>query len=291
VEIPPKKKRGALNFVPLDDTDIKDDIGTDEFVSDDIAEFEGEVPSRSSLLSGLRPAPSPDTERLVETEPVQDTLKQDTFREDTFDHDNNQDGALDLTIENGLIRPANSIPTDPDPIEADHTSIHRSIGNDKMSRSWWKNLFNKSDQSGPDNAVRSAVGGTVAAAAAVAAPAVSTLSGQQNTHDTFLRVLSSQGLSPNAIVDNGCIVEAVQNRMFRGTKHMSVGVADRLGEPIRLLASLFQNDPGLKSQAVDFAVGFHHSLTPIAGEQGALMDKFGTETGRLFLMCDAALNG
>ncbi len=269
-EIPPKKKKGALNFVPLD---VDDDPQTQDF-------FSMETPSETSSLSGgLRPAPKQEESFLVEPKPVQDSLD---------GHDMDQ-GALDLTIENGLMKPATNIPAEPESIVSNETSIRRAAGQENVSRSWWKNLFGRTEDGEPNTMVKP-IAAVTAATAALAVPATAAL-GNQQANDTFLRVLSSQGLSPNAIVDNGCIVEAVQNRMFKGTKQMSIGVADRLGEPIRLFSGLLENDPNMKDQAVDFAVAFHHSLTPIAGDQEALMNRFGTENGRLFLMCDAALNG
>ncbi len=273
IGIPPKKKKGALNFVPLD-TDEEPNSETQDF-------FEIDRTTSSSLVSGLRPAPSQDEEVLVAPEPISNN----------DDFSSSDDSALDLTIENGLMKPVTNIPSMPEPVVQDETSIHRAVGQENVSKSWWKNLFGRPENVSPNPLTKPATIAAVAASATAAPLAAAATTDMDSANDTFLRVLTSQGLSPNAIVDNGCIVEAVQNRIFKGTKQMSIGVADRLGEPIRILSSLLENDQQMKDQAVGFAIAFHHSLTPIAGDQEALINRFGSENGRLFLMCDAALNG
>jgi len=257
--VPEKKSKGTLKFRPVDD-----DIDTTE-----LPQTEASV-SKSPFVAGLRPAQAKE-EPAPEVPPTEPDF--------------------DLTIENGLMRPG----SEDSSIENDFgqdTSIKRTLETENVSKSWWKNLFGKPEESTQSKWIEPSplarAGAAVTSSAAVVAAALPTHNGAP---DTFLRVISSQGLSPNAIVDNGCIIEAVENRIQAGTKQMSIGVARRLGDPVRLLSSLFEGDPALKNQAVEFAVNFHHNLTPIAANSDSLEDRFGTEDGRLFLMCDAALNG
>lgn len=271
LEIPPKKKKGALNFVPLAEDE------NFEVESSDFDNPETVSEPASSLVAGLRPAPTSEV-GIPSAETVQQPLDETPKAV--------PEATLDLTIENGLYKPGKSVPA----TREDEASFRRSVSDDRGSRSWLKKIFGKPEEPMREN-IAKPVAATTAIASAVAAPIVASRPPAQPATDTFKRVLSSQGLSPNAIVDNGCIVEAVQNRVYKSTKQMSVGVANRLGEPITLLHSLFENDQNLKDQAIDFAVDFHHSLTPINNNQDALLDRLGTEDGRLFLMCDAALNG
>ena len=262
-EVPAKKSKGALKFIPLED-DADSDIPVRE--EEDI-DLSAKITSASGLVAGLRPAPEPQADIVPD----------------------NLDSDSELNVEPPELHVEAAAPSEP--------SFQRTIETPEGSKSWWKNLFGKSEPA-PDLAdlITSDSGDVItppqASAAPIAAPdpAVPKATNRPITH-SLLGALSSHGLSPNAIVDNGTIVQAVENRIQRGTKVMSTGVANRLGEPITILAGLLQNDVALHDQAIDFAVKFHNSLGPIADEPTGLMAKLSTEDGRLFLMCDAALNG
>jgi len=285
-DVPPKKHAGALKLRPVDDED-------------------NPIPpaqSSSALVAGLRPAPDPETEIL----PVSDSDPDFEIPELELP---DLESDLDLKIEDGLISPSDAPP------------ITRSTSIDSDTKSWWKNLFGRSESEPmpepisnlrraapktpepmppaptpiPASEVQAPKAAPMIAATATAAaaliPKVATPQNNLKAPAELLKTMADKGLSPNAIVDTGCVIEAAVNRTDKGTKAMSVGVSKRLGEPVKLFTHLIQTDQELKTGIVNFAVKFHHSLAPIEDDQAALQNRLDTEEGRLFLMCDAALNG
>ncbi len=281
LDVPAKKTFGSLNLRPVEDAQSAEPIQ----ISATAAEPDDIVPddtdSDASPKLRLRPVsetPSaPDSEASV-------SLFSDPEKADIESTPN-----LDLNVEQPTVL---------------RSSVTES---DNVSKSWWKNLFGKSDDvpaprlnnpmpvseplETPSQPAPSAITpAPVAAAVASAAAAMAPMASQQVFPMGFVSELSKNGLAPNAIVDNGCVVEAVENRISNGTKAMSIGVATRLGEPVRHFSRLMEQNQTLKSDVINFAVKFHHSLSDISDNRNALQDRFDTEEGRLFLMCDAALN-
>ena len=258
VEIPAKKKSGFLNIHPIEDEPAVSHAGPQITPE--------QIEPKSSLTSGLRPASTPES-LYVEPEKAQD------------------DTEFDLRVDRTI--PRSSV-TEPD----------------NVSRSWWKNMFGKTETASPALDIQpmktaspapvaaAIIGTTTAASAAVVAAAtpVTKHPVPSESDVKFLEKLVQNGLSPNAIIDNGCVIKAVENRMSKGTKAMSIGVANRIGEPVRHFSKLMGQDPNLKTDVINFAVKFHHGLSGIADNPIALQDRFETQDGRLFLLCDAALN-
>lgn len=274
LEVPAKKSFGGLNLRPIED----DKSAAPIQISD--PEPEPKQESRDASVSGLRPAPKEDS-LYVEPEGISEAV-----------------AAIDSELTDNL-------ELDVEEINVPRSAVVSDAEN--VSKSWWKNLFGKPEdipvraepvapelEPAPEPAPApepiSPVIPVVAAASAGAAALVSPIVKPESFPNAFVAKLVSEGLSPNAIVDNGCVIEAVENRLNHGTKAMSVGVANRLGEPVRHFSRLMQRDQTLRSDVINFAVQFHHSLSGISDHPMDLQDRFDTEDGRLFLLCDAALN-
>ena len=119
-------------------------------------------------------------------------------------------------------------------------------------------------------------------------PAIKSIS-PENTRK-FIEDLIGLGFSPNAIVDDGCIIEAANSRVSNGHEEMSRTVANRLKSPVIHLTRLIANDDGLSEQAIAFATQFDQSVEQLGGNREAIRAKLETEDGRAYLLCDAALN-
>ena len=57
------------------------------------------------------------------------------------------------------------------------------------------------------------------------------------SNERMIASLSALGLSPAAIIDDGCIIEATNTRRSKGSNAMSQTVSKRIGGPIRHLHS------------------------------------------------------
>ncbi len=108
--------------------------------------------------------------------------------------------------------------------------------------------------------------------------------------EDILADLAQLGLSVNAVVDDGCIIEASNARATQGHEAMSKCVAMRLKNPVEhLVRSLAVNDE-LSDKAINFATRFNQSVEALAQNREAVRTKLESETGRAYLLCDAALN-
>jgi len=102
--------------------------------------------------------------------------------------------------------------------------------------------------------------------------------------------LSKIGFSPNAIVDDGCIIEAAATRVKHGHESMSKYVADHLKSPVEHLAKTLSKDDALSARVITFATDYNQSIESLAGRRAAVRSRLETEEGRAYLLCDAALN-
>ena len=103
--------------------------------------------------------------------------------------------------------------------------------------------------------------------------------------------LANLGLTPAAIVDDGCIIEAANTRKTKGAIAMSQTVALRLGDPIRHLNRAMEENPALKTDARAYVAQFKARIGAIENDREAIRTKLESDAGRAFLLCDAALNG
>lgn len=111
--------------------------------------------------------------------------------------------------------------------------------------------------------------------------------GQENTLFTNL---GSLGLSPNAVVDNGCIIEATNSRVARGHDAMSKIVGERLKGPVAHLSKALAVDNQLSTMSIAFATKLDLSIEALTGNREAIRARLESEDGRAYLLIDAALN-
>lgn len=213
------------------------------------------------------------------------------------------DGSLELSVE--VPEESDLVKDNPDAelTSFDPDLLRRAVPDDKPKRvskstdgqtgSWWKNLFAKSRDEGP-----SALDQLTAPNPPPSPPSPQDMqptqapSGatQNSEVHSIIPVLSALGLSPMAVVDDGCIIEALNARVSKGPMAMSEVVQNRLSDPIKHLYLSAQADASLKEALIEYARDFHISLKPIENNREFIRNRFETEMGRAFLLCDAALN-
>ncbi|MBL4766211.1 MAG: methyl-accepting chemotaxis protein [Rhodobacteraceae bacterium] len=115
-------------------------------------------------------------------------------------------------------------------------------------------------------------------------------SSQAPAHEDILTALEQLGLSPHVIVDDGCIIEAVNSRVSRGHEAMSRIVAERLKSPVKHMVKALSIDSELSQKTIDFATRFDQSIEAFSGNREAIRTRLESEQGRAYLLCDAALN-
>ena len=113
----------------------------------------------------------------------------------------------------------------------------------------------------------------------------------QSNESQIIATLTGMGLSPGAIVDEGCIVEAADKRVLNGSSAMSHCVSQRLQDPVKHLRGALDMNPEFKSDARAFTSQFQTRLDTSHNDRDSIRTRLESETGRAFLLCDAALNG
>ena len=106
----------------------------------------------------------------------------------------------------------------------------------------------------------------------------------------ILQALGELGLAPNAVVDDGCIIEAANSRVSAGHEAMSRVVAKRLDGPVLHLSKAMSLDANLSQNAIGFAGRFDQTVEALSGNREAIRTCLEDEQGRAYLLCDAALN-
>jgi hypothetical protein len=101
--------------------------------------------------------------------------------------------------------------------------------------------------------------------------------------------LSAIGLAPNAVVEAGCIIEAVNTRVSKGAAPMRDIVALRLPQPIAHLRESFEADPSLRAACMDFATRYYQIIGPLESNREGLRVELESKIGRAYILCDAAL--
>lgn len=115
---------------------------------------------------------------------------------------------------------------------------------------------------------------------------------QRNISDQrIIASLTALGLSPAAVMDDGCIIEAANTRRSKGPIAMSQTVSHRMGDLVRHLHSAMEENAALKSDARAYVAQFNARMTAIEDNREAIRTRFESDAGRAYLLCDAALNG
>ena len=125
-----------------------------------------------------------------------------------------------------------------------------------------------------------------------APPVTATQSAMREVSDQrMMASLANLGLTPGAVVDDGCIIEAANIRKTKGAIAMSQAVARRMGDPVRHLHRAMEENPALKTDARAYVAQFQARIGSIESDREAIRTRLESEAGRAFLLCDAALNG
>ena len=101
--------------------------------------------------------------------------------------------------------------------------------------------------------------------------------------------LTAISLAPNSVVDEGCVIEAVNTRKFKSAADMRDVVNLRLPSEIAHLRKAFEADPDLRSAADDFAHRYYQLIGNVSADRESLREAMETEAGRAFILCDTAL--
>ena len=112
----------------------------------------------------------------------------------------------------------------------------------------------------------------------------------QINDEDIIKSLTSLGLTPAAIVDDGCIIEAANLRAVKGTAAMSEAITKRLNEPVRHLFLAVETDADLKSDIASFTQQFEDRLAPVDNNRESIRKQLESDSGRAYLLCAAVLN-
>ena len=103
--------------------------------------------------------------------------------------------------------------------------------------------------------------------------------------------LIKEQLSPDALIDTGCIQHAAYIRMKEGPFAMSRYVATHLGAAVEHLKRQLSHDSEFLTQVHDIAAAFPIREKLDQRDEDALNFILSSQSGREYLLCDAALNG
>ena len=107
--------------------------------------------------------------------------------------------------------------------------------------------------------------------------------------EAIIARLTQMGLAPNDIVDEGCIIEAVNTRKSKGASDMRAIIENRLPGPVSHLRSAMDSDLNFKRSLSEFSRSYAASLAYIEDDREAMRVRFETQTGRAFILVDSAV--
>ena len=108
--------------------------------------------------------------------------------------------------------------------------------------------------------------------------------------DDLIASLTQLSLAPNVVVGANCVMEAAEMRASSGTTRMRESVSLHLNEPVAHLRKVFTTSPETYEKCQAFATKYYQFLSTSEGDVNALRKHLETESGRAFLLCDAALS-
>lgn len=107
---------------------------------------------------------------------------------------------------------------------------------------------------------------------------------------SLIDLLTSRGMAPAALVDDGCIIEATNARRSHGVNAMREVVLRRLGEPINHLRNIIDSDPTFTDALYKDHLTLHQKIEHVANDREAIRAILERDSGRAYLLCDTALN-
>lgn len=105
----------------------------------------------------------------------------------------------------------------------------------------------------------------------------------------LLRMLTDLGFTPHILIDDQIVETAADKRIQAGHEDMSRGVTAAITDPISQLAHKMAGNDYLSDMAIAFATNFDQEAQA-ASADGSLKTLLATGDGRIYLLCDAALN-
>ena len=251
---PKPKRRGLLRFKPL-----AEDFPPVEPPRFEPARLEIEPPE-------LHPAPNATTDILEETKSHLETLE-----------------LTDNQVTRAIV--PETLPETVADISPDKTDTLRRAAPEEAPRSRGR----KKDKSGWH--WRDMLGGIERPDETSAIDALTAPAPREVSDSRMIASLAALGLTPAAVVDDGCIIEAANTRKAKGAIEMSRSVAKRIGDPVRHLHRAMEENPALKADARAYAAEYQARMSVIEGNREAIRTSLESDGGRAFLLCDAALNG
>lgn len=265
-----KKRRGLLGLRPA--------VSADAPV--------GAVRGQESL-KGLRPAESDQLDK--QPEPAAPSLI-DLESLETVNLAVSDNAGEDMDIDLKVPEPDDLIAPDPDADlkSYDPDLLRRTVPDeialrptsDQSLSTWWRKLFGSLDETETVPAPLNEP---------VYAPAETELD-RADLESKVIEDLTQLGLSPAAIVDAGCIIEAVNTRKSKGPLAMSDVIIHRLTDPVRHLRQAMGNDPDMRASMSKYALEYHQKLLLVDNDREAIRRALESDSGRAFLLCNAALN-
>ena len=273
----PKWRKSLLKFRPLTDEDDQPEppragplnaLRKPIFsVPDSVPLKEARAPKPEALEPQAPVEPAPLTQHNTPSTPLTDDAADLELSLDN-------DGAIEMDIPNPNADILRATYDKPHPGEI---SISRPVAEPRLRKkeksSWrWRNLL----------------GGVSSQTAQLQSPAQAAELTPMSD-EAIIDRLAQMGLAPNDIVDEGCIIEAVNTRKSRGASDMRAIVENRLPGPINHLRSAMESDPHFNRSLGEFSRSYAASLSHIENDSEAMRVRFETQTGRAYLLVDSAI--
>ena len=258
---------------------LQDKLARSELSTSDQSKME--IPDTRANARKRKPRVNIKPIAVATDEKITENVEEPRVEVETDQTKDIKESNLELLVEPTDVQEVKAGLESSDPILAAIRPVAEYESNKKQKAGFsLRGLFGRSDDQ--DDASLSIVG---------SGPA-STNSDQENAslNGSFVRTLTEMGLSPNVIVDDGCVIEAANNRSSQGHEAMSRSVITRLSVPVKHFAATLSEDADLSKRTIEFATDFDQKVEKLANDREAIRTRLESETGRAYLICDAALN-
>jgi len=106
----------------------------------------------------------------------------------------------------------------------------------------------------------------------------------------ILAKLKAINLSPAAVVNDGCIIEAASLFKDNKAETLQTTMKSRLSAPVQHLKDEMQKDISLKNQIESFSKEMSQNLSSSINDETAMRKELESDIGRAFLLCLGALD-